>query len=100
MTSVVESVWGPVTNATYSAGLLGYPGAAYVRLAAGTAVVALLLNWFKPSLFYFTLDNKVVPKKWSVTASSDEKEKHAEALTFVPWWLASVTAGIAFALFV
>lgn len=100
MASVVESVWGPVTNTAYSLGLVGYPGSSFIRLAAGTVVTGLLLTWLKPSLFYVTVDGKEVAKKWSLTASSDERDKHSAALTAVPWWLASVSVGILFALFV
>lgn len=99
--SILESVWGPVTDATYSLGLLGYPNAAFVRLAVGTLVAGIVLQIWKPSLFFIDVNDKTgVPKQWSLTASEAFSTKYPTALTAVPWWLAAIAAGFAFAVFV
>lgn len=100
MASVVESVWSPVIDATYSVGLIGYDNSAFVRLAAGTLFGAILLYIWKPSWAFYTAEGVTRPKKWSVTADKSGKDTHQEALTSVPWWLVAVGFGLAFALVV
>jgi len=96
MSAIVESVWGPVTEATYNLGLLGYPNSAFVRLAVGTLATGIVLVLWKPDWFFATIDDRTVPMVWSVTAP----ESSAAPKTAFPWWAAALSVGVAFALFV